>query len=363
MAISVRAAQPDEYPIVRDILSRAFATDDEAQLWDYIVAHDTRLRPQDVRVAALDGRPIACTVALPCQVRIRQGWAPGAIITLVACHPDYQRQGYGGSTVHDALAYLAAEGLAVGLLYGHPSYYPRFGFVPVLPAWQTTLAVVDLPGDSAVALAPAGAGDVATLNALYAEQMGAYPCAVARTSAPWEWQPRHPERDAVLLLASDQGYAFVGGEPEQGTLVVYEAAARDDPEGLLRGLAREAGRRGLAQVRLRMPPDHPLVRAAVAHGAAQSTRPPAAGMAAITRWDLLLPPTYHLKGEGLTRAGRLVVRAGPRPLTELALGARGIDDLLRTPDCLLAGDATDLAQLRHDFPAGFPRWSLAPFWF
>lgn len=363
MSIDVRAAQPDEYPSVRDILLRAFATDDEARLWDQLVAHDTRLRPQDVRLAVLDGRPVACTVVLPRQIRVRRGWVPGAIVTLVACHPDQQRQGYGGRTVRDALAYLAATDLALGLLYGHPTYYPRFGFVPVLPAWLTTLAVAAVPSEPRVALEPlASAEHVAALHALYTAQMGTYPCAVARTLAPWEWQPRHPERHALLLLPSQQGYAFVGDEPAQDTLVVYEAAAREDAGELLRGLAHAAGRRALGQLRLRMPPDHALVRAALAHGATQSAQPPAAGMAAVTQWAPLLPPAYRVDGAGLAYEDRQVLHAGQWSLTELVLGARGIDDLLLTPECHLAGEA-DLAQLRRDFPPRYPRWSLAPFWF
>jgi len=27
---------------------------------------------------------------------------------------------------------MTAQGLALGILYGHPDYYPRFGFAPVL---------------------------------------------------------------------------------------------------------------------------------------------------------------------------------------------------------------------------------------
>jgi hypothetical protein len=61
------------------------------------------------------------------------------------CCPEGCGCRYGGATVRDALAYMAAQGLAVGLLYGHPEYYPRLGFAPVLPAQLTTLAVGAIP--------------------------------------------------------------------------------------------------------------------------------------------------------------------------------------------------------------------------
>ncbi|MGE5577029.1 MAG: GNAT family N-acetyltransferase [Syntrophothermus sp.] len=388
MTIEVRAAQMGEYPVLREIFARAFETEDEARLWDYLVAHEPSLRPEGVRVAVVDGRPVACTVVLPRRVRIRQDWAPGAVITLVACHPDYQNQGYGGRTVRDALAYMADQGLAIGVLYGHPGYYPRFGFVPVLPD-QSTILASSFPLDATLAgcwekigeeapeeetpgeevlewekLRPVAEEDLPALAALYAAQMSIYPCAMAREAEPWLWSLRNTRHNALLTLPERQGYALVSSDRAHNMLVIQEGAAVDVVSGrrLLAGLVGEAQNRGLAKLRLVLPPGHLLVRLALLWGAEQSCHPATAGMAAITCWKALLPPGYQVNDQGLAYRGQLVLRADAQALIELVVGYRGIDDLLLEPDVALPGGDADYELLRRDFPPGFPKWSPAPFW-
>lgn len=391
MAIVTRAARRDEFDAVRGIIARAFPTHDEARLWDALVAHDPALTPECVRVATIDTHPVACVVALPREIRARGGLVPGAIVTLVACEPDRQRQGYGSAAMRDALAWMAARGLALGVLYGHPTYYPRFGFVPVLPSWQTDLSVgpddapITPPGASgqdstfqpirelptapvpAIALLPATDEHTPDLARLYAATIGPYPCAVARGTDAWLWRPRDADQHQVLVLADRAGYAFVSPDAEESTLTVHEAAAGDTSTAcrLLTALQREGHDRGLAHLRLTLPPDHILARLARLASASQIYRPATAGMAVITRWDRLLPPRYQVDDEGIRFGWIRVLRANRRHLTELALGYHGVDDLLLTPECALPdGDgAAHLTQLRDDFPPLFPHWSLAPFWF
>lgn len=363
VATEVRGAEASEYPMVREIIARAMGPD-EVHLWDYLVAHDASLRPEGVRVALADGRPVACTVALPRQVRARRDWVSGAIVTLVACDPAFQGRGYGGRTVRDALAYLQQRQMALGILYGHATYYPRFGFAPVLPDYHTTVDCARCP-DQQEALRPVVDADVPALAALYAEQLASYPCAVARDAAPWQWQVRDAERHMVLTLPAREGYAFVTPEREQDVLLVREAAAADRAAAwrLIGGLAWEARRRSLARVRLCMPPDHALVRLALMLEATYAYRPAAHGMAAITRWEALLPAGYEASGEGLLWQSRLALRASSSALTQLALGYRGIEDLLLVPECELLGSAEDLESLRRDFAPCNPKWSLAPYWY
>lgn len=388
MEFVTRAARHEEFGAVRGVIDRAFPTEDEARLWDHLVAHDPALQPDCVRVATMDNQPVACVVALPREVRARTGLVPGAIVTLVACEPDYQGHGYGGAAVRDALAWMAARGLAHGVLYGHPTYYPRFGFVPVLPEWQTDLPVEPAPEPGAAAAEsdaapntadlPTAPGlvaplhesddaDLSDLSRLYVERVGTAPCSVARGTDAWLWRPRDPARHLILVAPDRASYAFVTPDAEHYALTVHEAAAADlaASRRLLAALQGEARTRGMARLRLAMPPDHTLVRLALLAGATQTYRPAGAGMAMITRWDRVLPPRYRVDDAGLWYGWIHMLRAGRRHLTELVLGYRSVDDLLLSPACALPdGDVgVHLAQLREDFPPLYPRWSLAPFWF
>lgn len=417
MTVETRAARRDEFPAVRDVICHAMKAEDEGAMWEYLVAFDPALRPEGVRVAVAGGRPVACAVVLPRRVRTRTGWVDGAEMTLVACHPDYQGRGYGGAAVRDALAYMAGAGLALAVFYGVPEFYPRFGCAPVLPSLGTFLPVPEasgppladggtaasggVPGGGGSTLVPATEADLPALTELYDEQVAAYPCAVGRTAEPWLWRVRNPDAYALLTLPDRLGYAFVSWRAEEADyLLVLEAAARgaDAARRVLAGLMAEARSRKLARLRILMPPDHVLARLARVLGAEQVYRPASAGMAAVTRWSPLLPPGYQVVArrraaradggrdldavEGLARGGRLVLRADRRALTQLVLGYRGVDDLLLAGAAELAGrrdgqepvsaasedhhpegTAADSDALRRDFPALFPRYAYAPFYY
>jgi len=376
LSTEVRAATPEDFPALRDILARAFKTDDEANLWDYLLANDPSLTPECVRVAVRDGAPVACTVVLPRELRGREGWVPGAIVTLVACDPDFQRQGFAGLTVRDGIRFMTEKGMALGMLYGHPEYYPRFGFVPVLPGYRTTIPSYAFLNPE-VELDRATPDDFPVVAALYAEQTGFYPCAVARTAEAWLWTPRNGDDNAVLTLPDRSGYAVVTVEHEHGHLWVHEAGARDVQAArhLLAGLCADARSRGFEIVALGMPPDHLLARLAMLSAEQMPSRlrfgkttfeqnywAASPGMAVVTHWEPLLPVGYDVTEEGLLRAKRLVLQTDRRSLTELVLGYRGLDDLLLSGYGRLSGSKSDADAIRKDFAPGFPKWSLAPFW-
>lgn len=54
----------------------------------------------------------------------------GAILAPLAVHPGMQSQGLGGQLVREGLEQLAAAGVELVFVLGHPGYYPRFGFEP-----------------------------------------------------------------------------------------------------------------------------------------------------------------------------------------------------------------------------------------
>jgi hypothetical protein len=262
---------------------------------------------------------------LPRQIRTRRGWTPGAIITLVACRPDLQNQGYGGATVRDALAWMAGQGLAVAILYGHRNYYPRFGFVPVLPHSETVIGAA--PTGSPL-LQKATEADLPWMTALYMEQVATAPCAVARTAEPWLWALRNPDRFALWTLPDHTGYAFT----QAGTrLGVHEAAAATPAAArrLLAGLRAEAAGCEVPEVKLFVPPPSPVAAAARSEGAETTEKPAGPGMACVTDWAPLLPEGYAIPAE-----------ADRTELTQILLGYKAAPGLERD----------------------FPRWSLAPFW-
>lgn len=356
MTISVRGATPADFPAIRHLIETAFSkgTIDEAPLFDYLTGVDPTFKPEHIRIALKDNEVAACSIVAPRQIRTRFGWAPGGIVTIVATRPDLQKQGYGSAAVQDTLRYMAENGMAFGILYGVEFYYPRFGFAKV---FAMTEIIWDAAGGSEV-LEQAGPADLSRLNDLYHADLGTYPCAVARVAEPWNWANREPGLHSLVTLGDRSAYAFFSWNEKESYLDVHDVGAQDAAatRRLLDGLCREAGSRGLAQVRLLMPPDALAARvASVCYGVQRKYRFARFGMAAVVDWAPLLPPGYAVTEEGLTYEGDLQVQATRAELIQLVLGYRSGADLA------LMGHAVAERVLR-DFPPAFPRWTLAPYW-
>lgn len=383
--IPTRGARLSEFDSVREILAKAFRSPDESLLWDHLVRNDSSLEPEMVRVAMLDGSPVACTVILPRQVIVRDRPVQGAVVTLVGCLPEHQRKGFGGATVESALTFMGQNGMGIGVLYGHPTYYPRFGFAPVIARMTTTISVADClrPATSeggegysqGACLRQAAEKDYAWMLDLFKHQF-TYPCSPQRTAEPWVWQPRNPAALRVMAMSDESGYAFVHGSviqsstnPEEKILNVAEAVCKEkSAASLLEGLAGMAKDAGASTVRLALPADHPLSRYAFALGGEQIRRPAAAGMAVVTQWPAVLPDGYAVSEGTLLFGGRPLLNAGRRLLTQLACGYCDIDDLLllsstgRDVRPAVNLEIRDLERLRLDFPKSFPKWSEEPYW-
>ena len=291
MTKKARGAYEYEYPELFTLFQTAFK-EDEAELFDFLAKNDPTLTPDCIRVATVDDMPVACSVVLLREIRTLHGnWVPGAVITLVACDPKYQNRGFGSLAVKDSLAYAARAGASLALLYGHPGYYPRFGFAPVLPAAIATLAVdgvltegmddcskrtpaaetgcaryakivkthegyADQEGQgrceaedgqadqaehrgrqghvtSRLLVREIQNSDVPILLGLYESQLAGYPCSVRRDASPWLWKPRGvmAGRDVLVFLDTQSGqvvgYSYCIDNPDKGYLTVTEAAALD----------------------------------------------------------------------------------------------------------------------------------------
>ncbi|NTS78006.1 N-acetyltransferase [Catenovulum sp. SM1970] len=56
------------------------------------------------------------------------------ILSPMAIHPDFQRQGIGQKLIAFALEQLKADGVELVITYGDPNYYTKVGFKPVTEA-------------------------------------------------------------------------------------------------------------------------------------------------------------------------------------------------------------------------------------
>ncbi|MCX4529005.1 MULTISPECIES: bifunctional class I SAM-dependent methyltransferase/N-acetyltransferase [unclassified Streptomyces] len=111
---------------VRDVNLAAFETPLEADLVDALRADASWLPGLSYVAEAPDGSVAAHALLTRCEV----DGVPALALAPVAADPALQRTGAGSSVVRALLAAAKERGESLVLVLGHPSYYPRFGFVP-----------------------------------------------------------------------------------------------------------------------------------------------------------------------------------------------------------------------------------------
>jgi len=118
----IRPEEPGDLPTIREVHRRAFGQDQEANIVDALRANGAMLVSL---VATLDGDVVGHVIYSPASI----GGLEGAALGPVAVLPEHQRRGIGGRLIVEGNRMLAATSRPFIIVLGHPTYYPRFGFV------------------------------------------------------------------------------------------------------------------------------------------------------------------------------------------------------------------------------------------
>ena len=166
LKLTIRPERPADIARIRAVNERAFGQPGEAALVDAVRARGER----SISLVAVDGERLVghvlftpVTIHGPDRVHHAVGLAPMAV------DPDFQRRGIGSRLVAHGLDLCRESGYRIAVVLGHPTYYPRFGFVP---ARQHGIRyALDVPDEAfmVIELAP-GALDGCTGVARYVQE-------------------------------------------------------------------------------------------------------------------------------------------------------------------------------------------------
>ncbi len=123
MFIEIRNERSDDIPAIRDVNTRAFEQDQEANIVDALRSSGAaRLS----LVATLTDRVVGHIMYSPVEI----GHLTGAGLGPMAVLPEHQRQGIGSKLIEAGSQQLKDAGCPFIVVLGHAEYYPRFGFKP-----------------------------------------------------------------------------------------------------------------------------------------------------------------------------------------------------------------------------------------
>jgi len=132
LKIHIRPEQVSDYSQIAEITYQAFFREsfvDEMPLVDFL-RHATAFDPELSLVGEINQQIIAHALFTPYTLRIGQQPVRAALLGPLTVRPDFQRQGIGGQLLEYAHARLQERGIQMAFLWGHPTYYPRFGYLP-----------------------------------------------------------------------------------------------------------------------------------------------------------------------------------------------------------------------------------------
>lgn len=132
MEIILRPETPQDYPAIRQLVSRAFAhaphsDGDEQNLVERLRQTNVAL-PEACLVAEINGKIVGHIMFSKVTVAYLKacGLAP------LAVEPTYQNLGIGGQLITRGHQILKAQGFTCSIVLGHAAYYPKFGYQKAL---------------------------------------------------------------------------------------------------------------------------------------------------------------------------------------------------------------------------------------
>jgi putative acetyltransferase len=130
LPVTLRLETPGDEPGVRRVHHAAFPGPEEAAIVDEI----RRIAPdgwQSIVAVDRSGDIVGHVLLSPCPIEDEAGARVGEVLALgpVGVLPEVQFRGVGTALVTASISLAMARGVPAVVLLGHPSYYPRFGFV------------------------------------------------------------------------------------------------------------------------------------------------------------------------------------------------------------------------------------------
>lgn len=147
--INIRKETPGDYDWVIELTERAFETmefsdGNEGKLVDNLRKAPTFMEELSL-VAELNGKVVGHILFTPIHIENGQLRFESLTLAPVSVLPEFQNQGIGSQLIEAGHQKAKELGFKSVIVFGHPEYYPRFGYQPA-SSWGIK-SPVSLPSD------------------------------------------------------------------------------------------------------------------------------------------------------------------------------------------------------------------------
>lgn len=267
----VRAADPEEYSDIYDLVDAAFKSHLERRIIRVTINDDPHFQNRDLRVVSVDGKVTSMMMLLRRPLRVGRTVVKGAIVAPVATHPDHQGKGYCSAVMRDAIQYMKAQGFDITILWGNPWLYPHYGYSPAMVRTELVVKSTQKKADvkNPYQVRPFVAADVEAITRIYNNNTASRTCAEVRSPAMWEWRPTGSEVELEVVTDAEGeviGYWSLG--TDWGRPCAHEVGVLNDEAcGIVfNRLLETAKTKGVTEFFCIIHPDHPFARFAFRHG-------------------------------------------------------------------------------------------------
>jgi len=265
--MKVRAAKPEEYEEIGEMVNHALQQGNSTDLERYIVEVTTTEDPNfyegDLRVTEVEGKIVSMILIIRRPIRIGTAIVKGAMVAPVATHSEHQRKGYCSAIMKDAINYMKKQNIDITILWGHPWLYPKYGYSPAMPYPRLVInpercrKVETEP----YTIEPFDEHCIKEATTIYHNNTATRTCAEIRSPELYEWKPRTPHAHFETIV--DQKGEIIGysvftlqnpGENVAEVSVLNDLACKAVFNRILQ-LSRE---KKIKEFFCVVPPDHPF---------------------------------------------------------------------------------------------------------
>ena len=130
MNLIITETTKSDFADIYTIHANAFGNEKEAILTEALL-QDTSASPLLSLMASVDNNPVGHILFTSAKIDTHA--CKVMLLAPLAVMPEAQNSGIGGELITTGLRILADRGVDMVFVLGHPTYYPKYGFIPAGP--------------------------------------------------------------------------------------------------------------------------------------------------------------------------------------------------------------------------------------